>query len=179
MSENQIKFFQLLQEMHYKIMCFSHQCTLRQNIFRENGYSEIIENIFEDLEKELSLELTEISKKFFVSKRASMVLGAIIHLYVKHEGVRTNFITFGDIERFFYMDVELSLLIKLRESIFELQEKNIIEINDVEFYLVRVFNKSDRRENDYYMLPAKPSFVPFANKKFELSPSTINKLNNL
>ncbi|RRQ45812.1 hypothetical protein DTW91_08605 [Chryseobacterium sp. SC28] len=63
------------------------------------------------------------------------------------------------------MDIENLMILQLRDSIFELEDKSLIQISNAEFYLVRVYNKADQRENDYYMLPSKPSFVPFANNK--------------
>ncbi len=176
MTENQLEFFQLLQNINLKIQIYKYQ---HDQDFSSMDYKKIQKKYYEKLELELIHELSIISKTFNTTHAEALVLGMIIHFYLKYGGVKTIFITFSDIKRCIDPDFEINYYEQFRDSIFKLQDQNLIEIKDAEFYLVRIINKSDRQENDYYLLPAKPSFVPFANKNFELTQSTIDKIKNL
>ena len=129
------------------------------------------------IEKIANNELYFISEKFRISKSAAFILATILEMYLNFDGIRIQFLTIDDIRKYYHSDFHYSLI--FRENIFELQEKNIIEIKEINHYLIRVFYESDRIGNDYYLLPAKPSFVPFANQAFELTESFLQKIKQL
>lgn len=126
MTENLLEFFKLLHRFHRKIISFDRKCNDSHWL---RGYSVPIENTFSNLILEVDDEISEIIKIFPVSKEAAFVLGSLIFLYLKHEGVKTNFITFENIEKFIFPDREEFIFPIVREYIFELEEKNFIEIN--------------------------------------------------
>lgn len=174
MTENLLQLLTLLQTMQDKAYSFeSNEC----NYYQETPIQFDSSQYLLKLEKELNPELYLISQKFQVSTRAALMLSAVIQLYVKNNGIKTNFITYHDLERFFMLALDLSLFPIFREAILELEEKNILVISDLDFYLIRIFNPADQRANDYYLLPTKPSFVPMANKKIQLSDAFINLIN--
>ncbi len=130
------------------------------------------------IEDRLDDELLIVSQQFRVTKSAALMLCAILDMYIKSDGIRINFITINDIKNFFHPEFFTSTII-FRDRIWELEEKNILELKDIDHYPVRIFYETDRTQNDYYLLPAKRSFMPFANKKIELTHSFINKLKQL
>lgn len=168
MTQSLADLFQHIKSIKNKILDY-HNCF--DESFDNQSYIKFLED-------KLDSELVVLSEKFQVSKNAVFILSAVLDMYIKSDGIRINFITINDIKKFFHPDFLISTII-FRDRILELEEKNILEIKDIDHYPVRVFYDTDRTQNDYFLLPAKPSFMPFANKKFEFTESFINKLKQL
>ena len=126
----------------------------------------------------LKEELDWLSATFKLSKQSSLVLAVLLRLHIKSDGIKRQFIHYVDIEKALGLYMETRFVFALRESLFNLEERNIIEIKEAEHCLVKIVHPSDSYLNDYYMLPAKPSFIPFANSTFEFTGSFIHKLNS-
>ena len=126
----------------------------------------------------LKEELDWLSATFKLSKQSSLVLAVLLRLHIKSDGIKRQFIHYVDIEKALGLYMETRFVFTLRESLFNLEERNIIEIKEAEHCLVKIVHPSDSYLNDYYMLPAKPSFIPFANSTFEFTGSFIHKLNS-
>ena len=126
----------------------------------------------------LKEELGVLSETFKLSRQSVLVLAVLLRLHIKRDGIKRQFIHYVDIEKALGLYMETRFVFALRESLFNLEERNIIEIKEAEHYLVKIVHPSDSYLNDYYMLPAKPSFIPFANSTFEFTGSFIHKLNS-
>ena len=126
----------------------------------------------------LKEELDWLSATFKLSKQSALVLAVLLRLHIKSDGIKRQFIHYVDIEKALGLYMETRFVFALRESLFNLEERNIIEIKEAEHCLVKIVHPSDTDPNDYYLLPVKPSFVPFANSTFEFTGSFIHKLNS-
>ena len=126
----------------------------------------------------LKEELGALTKTFKLSSQSALVLAVLLRLHIKSGGIKRQFIHYADIEKALNLYMETRFVIALRASLFDLEERNIIEIRETGHYLVSILNPSVTSPNDYYLLPAKPSFVPFANSTFEFTGSFISKLNS-
>lgn len=126
----------------------------------------------------LKEELGALTETFKLSSQSALVLAVLLRLHIKSGGIKRQFIHYADIEKALNLYMETRFVIALRASLFDLEERNIIEIRETGHYLVRILNPSSTSPNDYYLLPAKPSFVPFANSTFEFTGSFISKLNS-
>lgn len=175
MTANLQELIKVLQKISIKIADFKENYFFQpsKNYFQSN--SEYLVHLQDVLEEELSW----ISSVLQVPQSCALVLSSIIRLYFRNSGIKTNFITYSDIESILDMPGLEIFYFELREPLYELEYRNIIEITKVDYHLVKVYGLSDRRQNDYFMIPAKPTFVPFGNTKIELSNSFINKLNFL
>ena len=127
----------------------------------------------------LKEELGVLSETFKLSRQSVLVLAVLLRLHIKSDGIKRQFIHYVDIEKALGLYMETRFVFALRESLFNLEERNIIEIKEAEHYLVKIVNPSRTHPNDYYLLPAKPSFIPFANSRFEFTVSFIQYLNSL
>ncbi len=126
----------------------------------------------------LKEELDWLSATFKLSNQSTLVLAVLLRIHVKSDGMKRHFIYYADVERALGLYMETRFVFALRESLFDLEERNVIEIREAGHYLVRILNPSSTSPNDYYLLPAKPSFVPFANSTFEFTGSFIHHLNS-
>lgn len=131
------------------------------------------------LEKKLGDDLSVLALRFSVSPKAALMIAAMVMLYFELGTVRRNFIMSKDLERFLTRYEEPMLILKFCDVLYELEERNILKTEKAEFYPVRVFWEADRNVNDYYLLPAGKTFVPFADCRFELTEIFINKIMQL
>lgn len=126
----------------------------------------------------LKEELGALTETFKLSSQSALVLAILLRLHIKSGGIKRQFIHYADIEKALNLYMETRFVIALRASLFDLEERNFIEIRETGHYLVSILNPSVTSPNDYYLLPAKPSFVPFANSTFEFTGSFMSKLNS-
>ena len=168
------ELFVLLDRMNDKVRWITEH---EPNAGEEHPFYSSKQDYLNDLLEYLKEELDWLSATFKLSKQSSLVLAVLLRLHIKSDGIKRQFIHYVDIENALGLYMETRFVFVLRESLFDLEERNIIEIRETGHYLVRILNPSGTSPNDYYLLPAKPSFVPFANSTFEFTGSFIHKLN--
>lgn len=174
MTESQLGFFRFLEKMSKKkdeLDTLYHQDT--------NGDVPIDTDYLNFLESHLKNEIAVLQKKFPLSGRSVLVTVALLMLYFKYDAVKKYLVMSKDIMKFFTRYDEPMLILDLRDTIHELEDKHIIECKKIEFYPVRVFWDFDRDCNEHYLIPVKPNFVPFSNCKFELTDYVIEKITAL
>lgn len=176
MTTNLEQLFDLITRIELKILRKDREFFFAIEDYEEYWDSRI--DSLNKLENILDEELQWLSKYFSISKRAGFVLYSLLRIYLQSGVIKSNYISISDIKKNIFVDIYDATVLDLREAIFELEEKNIIVITEVEHYLVPVINASDTFEHKYYLVKVKPSFVPFANKKFEFTESFIHKLNH-
>ena len=169
------ELFVLLDRMNDKVRWITEH---EPNAGEEHPFYSSKQDYLNDLLEYLKEELDWLSATFKLSKQSSLVLAVLLRLHIKSDGIKRQFIHYVDIEKALGLYMETRFVFTLRESLFNLEERNIIEIKEAEHCLVKIVNPSDTDPNDYYMLPAKPSFVPFPNSQFEFTGSFIHKLNS-
>ena len=169
------ELFVLLDRMNDKVRWITEH---EPNAGEEHPFYSSKQDYLNDLLEYLKEELDWLSATFKLSKQSSLVLAVLLRLHIKSDGIKRQFIHYVDIEKALGLYMETRFVFALRESLFNLEERNIIEIKEAEHCLVKIVHPSDTDPNDYYMLPAKPSFIPFANSTFEFTGSFIHKLNS-
>lgn len=169
------ELFVLLDRMNDKVRWITEH---EPNAGEEHPFYSSKQDYLNDLLEYLKEELDWLSATFKLSKQSSLVLAVLLRLHIKSDGIKRQFIHYVDIEKALGLYMETRFVFTLRESLFNLEERNIIEIKEAEHCLVKIVHPSDSYLNDYYMLPAKPSFIPFANSTFEFTGSFIHKLNS-
>lgn len=169
------ELFVLLDRMNDKVRWITEH---EPNAGEEHPFYSSKQDYLNDLLEYLKEELGVLSETFKLSRQSALVLAVLLRLHMKSGNIKRQFIHYVDIEKALGLYMETRFVFALRESLFDLEERNIIEIKEVEHYLVKIVHPSDTYLNDYYMLPAKPSFVPFANSTFEFTGSFIHKLNS-
>lgn len=169
------ELFVLLDRMNDKVRWITEH---EPNAGEEHPFYSSKQDYLNDLLEYLKEELDWLSATFKLSKQSSLVLAVLLRLHIKSDGIKRQFIHYVDIEKALGLYMETRFVFALRESLFNLEERNIIEIKEAEHCLVKIVHPSDSYLNDYYMLPAKPSFIPFANSTFEFTGSFIHKLNS-
>ena len=169
------ELFVLLDRMNDKVRWITEH---EPNAGEEHPFYSSKQDYLNDLLEYLKEELDWLSATFKLSKQSSLVLAVLLRLHIKSDGIKRQFIHYVDIEKALGLYMETRFVFTLRESLFNLEERNIIEIKEAEHCLVKIVHPSDTDPNDYYLLPAKPSFVPFANSTFEFTGSFIHKLNS-
>ena len=170
------ELFVLLDRMNDKVRLITEH---EPNAGEEHPFYSSKQDYLNDLLEYLKEELDWLSATFKLSKQSSLVLAVLLRLHIKSDGIKRQFIHYVDIEKALGLYMETRFVFALRESLFNLEERNIIEIKEAEHYLVKIVNPSRTHPNDYYLLPAKPSFIPFANSRFEFTVSFIQYLNSL
>ena len=169
------ELFVLLDRMNDKVRWITEH---EPNAGEEHPFYSSKQDYLNDLLEYLKEELDWLSATFKLSKQSSLVLAVLLRLHIKSDGIKRQFIHYVDIEKALGLYMETRFVFTLRESLFNLEERNIIEIKEAEHYLVKIVHPSRTHPNDYYLLPAKPSFIPFANSRFEFTGSFIHKLNS-
>ena len=175
MTEKLEELFVLLDRMNDKVRWITEH---EPNAGEEHPFYSSKQDYLNDLLEYLKEELDWLSATFKLSKQSSLVLAVLLRLHIKSDGIKRQFIHYVDIEKALGLYMETRFVFALRAAIFNLEERNIIEIKEAEHYLVKIVHHSDTDPNDYYLLPVKPSFVPFANSTFEFTGSFIHKLNS-
>ncbi|WP_332025097.1 hypothetical protein [Kaistella sp.] len=175
MTEKLEELFVLLDEINDKVRWITeHEPEHRAEKPFYASKRDYLNHLLEHLKEERGV-LTEMFK---LSSQSALVLAVLLRLHIKSDCMKRQFIHYVDIEKALGLYMETRFVFVLRESLFDLEERNIIEIRETGHYLVRILNPSGTSPNDYYLLPAKPSFVPFANSTFEFTGSFIHHLNS-
>ena len=120
--------------------------------------------------------IATVCNLFDVAPLEALLLISIIVCEFKFAGVRSRIITIDDIFKFLNIENSLALIMELREPLFNLEYKGLIDILDHQFQYIKVYPGTYAASNEYIALPQKASFVPFANNRFLLSESAIQKL---
>lgn len=156
MTATQSDFFRFLENIAQKIADIN-------GIYYgyENDHIQNEMDYFSFLEEQLKNEIRKLQKQFHLSDRGILVMVAFVMIYFQYDAVKKYLLMSKDIVRFFTRFYGPMLILDLRDALYELEDKFIIEIKKIEFYPVRVFWDSDQECNDYYLIPVKPNFVPF------------------
>ena len=104
-----------------------------------------------------------------------MILFAIIGCELKYGFPRSEFILYKNLQDFYKLEFSGSVYFNFEESIYNLQERGLINIIDFDNYPVSIINEDDQLRNYFFLIPIKPSFMPFSNKKFQLTSDCLNK----
>ena len=101
-------------------------------------YSKIIENSqLCILEKHVEIELIDISQMFEVSKKSAVILYAMFfNSFVDTEGLVPKIVSEGDLALSVCLDS--NIISELKDSVLELERKNILKINSkIKSYVLR------------------------------------------
>ena len=174
MTTKQEKILQTVEGIYFNVRCLVTDYASYVDYEHEHNCVRLI--YLERLRSEISDKLYIIKDVFSVDYNEAMILAALMHCEMQYGIPKSEFIVFKDLLRFYQFDFSSSLYFQFRESIYSLEEKGLIEIDDFDYYPVPVVDFEDQKRNEHYLIPVKPSFMPFTGKKFSLSAIVLKKL---
>lgn len=127
------------------------------------------------LENYLNKELEILSEMFNIEKGSALILGAILSIYIRADGVSLHFINVNALSE--TVGLQPLEIIKYQGEFEQLQNQGFINIRYYNFEMVRQIGEIYSRFSEYYRLSEQISPILFFNLSFELTESFVKKIN--
>lgn len=166
---NYIKFLLLIERIHFKFCEFGFE--KHKPDLSELGLK-IQQNSLQEFLVFMKPELTILSEKFSISTKSAVLLSGLMTEY----NLQNYMITTGHLMSAIFLETEQ--IQEFENEISELEQKQIINVKEIDWQLIEEIDQIDRAVYDRFDIPKK-SDIELCNKTFELTETFINRIINL